>query len=202
MQEIANALWAVATMNQQVEETQLGQMLNALVAKLGDAEPQEVSNTLWACAEFRYLPKQLLTASGLLDKVCADIPQGLASTAFARGELGYRDEQLVSDLLEQFLRLASRGMHSVNSRAFTAQTFTNVCWSVAVLDMRQHAAAVLTLVQAVQPLWASMVPENIRQLYQAYMWLTDHNLASGQGLAGVLAAQQMQQCQAAWQRSA
>jgi hypothetical protein len=55
----------VATVGQQVPAGQLQQLLEALVGKLHQGKPQEVSNTLLACAKLSFLPQRLLAAPGL-----------------------------------------------------------------------------------------------------------------------------------------
>jgi hypothetical protein len=145
-QGVSNTLWAVATIGQQVPAGQLQQLLNALVSQLHQATPQSVSNALLACAKLGFLPQRLLAAPGLSGLFAADTPQALAMhAAWACGQLGHRDEQLMAALLAEVQqRLTAARTRS----SFNSQYFCNLCWAVAVLDLQQHAQQVLQLGEA------------------------------------------------------
>jgi hypothetical protein len=49
-QEVANSIWAVAKLQQQLTNDQLQELVGYLTAQLPDISPQEVVNTLWALA--------------------------------------------------------------------------------------------------------------------------------------------------------
>jgi hypothetical protein len=147
-----------------------------------------------------FLPQHLLAAPGLL---VADNPQHLANAAWACGQLGHRDEQLMAALLtEAQLELAASRQDgsSKGGRNLTTQELCNLCWAVAVLDLQQHVQQVLQLAQACSSQWHSVAPEELKQLWQVHTWLLDFQLAGGQGLQGSLTEQQLQQCNAAWQQ--
>lgn len=59
------------------------------------------SNVLLACARFGYIPRSLLSDPAAASKVVKDTPQGLANSACSLGELGYRDDQLIRQILQQ-----------------------------------------------------------------------------------------------------
>jgi hypothetical protein len=187
-------------MRQQVPVAQLQHLLNALVGKLQQAEPQDVSNTLWACAKLCLIPQQLLAAPGLAGLLQVGNPQELANAAWACGQLGHRNEQLMGALLAEVQqRLAAAGARS--SRSCNSQDLCNLCWAVAVLDLQQHAQQVLQLAQACSSMWSSTEAEEQQQLWQVHTWLLDFPLAGGQGLQDSLTQQQLQQCRAAWDES-
>jgi hypothetical protein len=195
-QDVSNTLWAVATMGQQVPSGQLQQLLEALVAELQQANPQNVSNTLLACAKMGFLPQCLLAAPGLAGLLAAGTPQALANSAWACGQLGRRDEQLMAALLAEVQqRLTAAGTSSGCS--FNNQDLCNLCWSVTVLDLRQHAQQVLQLGKACSSIWSSIGVEGQWQMWQVHTWLLDFDLAGCQGLQGSLTQQQLQQCRAA-----
>jgi hypothetical protein len=196
-QNMSNTLWAVATMGQQVPAGQLQQLLDAFVPKLQHATPQEVSNALLACAKLGFLPQRLLAAPGLAGLLQAGNTQNLAIAAWACGELGHRDEQLMAALLAEVQqRLAVAGTSS--NRSFNSQNLCNLCWAVAVLDLQQHAQQVLQLGKACSSIWSSIEVEGQQQMWQVHTWLLDFDLVVGQGLQGSLTQQQLQQCRAAW----
>jgi flagellin-specific chaperone FliS len=197
-QGVSNTLWAVATMGQQVPAGQLQQLLDALVRQLHQAKPHEVSNTLLACAKLGFLPQHLLAAPRLAGLLAAGTPQHLVNAAWACGQLGHRDEQLMAALLAEVQqRLAAAGTSSI--RRFNSQELCDLCWAVAVLDLQQHAQQVLQLGKACSSMWSSIEVER-QQMWQAHTWLLDYDLAGSQGLQGSLTQQQLQQCTAAWDR--
>jgi hypothetical protein len=230
-QELCNLCWAVAVLDlqqhaqqvlqlaqacssqwdrtapnelrQQVPTKQLQRLLDAFVGELQQAVIQEVSNVLLACAKMGFLPQQLPAAPQLAAMFGADSPQGVANAAWACGQLGHRDEQLMGALLteaQQRLAAARQSSSSKHERSLKAQNLCNLCWAVAVLDLQQHAQQVLQLAHACSSQWDSVAPENLRQLWQVHTWLLDFRLAGGQGLQGSLTEQQLQQSQAAWQQ--
>jgi energy-converting hydrogenase Eha subunit B len=142
-------------MGQQVPAGQLQQLLDALVGQLHQTKPQNVSNTLLACAKLGFLSQRLLAAPGLAGLLAAGTPQGLANTAWACGQLGHRDEQLMAALLAEVQqRLTAPGTSS--SCSFTSQALCNLCWAVAVLELQQHAQEVLQLSKACSSMWSSI----------------------------------------------
>jgi hypothetical protein len=191
-------------MQQQVPPQLLQQMLQHFQQLLPQAKPQEVSNTLWACAKLQFMPLKLLSALEQQTKqlqrfLAAAIPQALGNTAWACGQLGYSSQQLPGALLQQAVRLLqSRG----GAGALNAQDLCNLCWSAAVLDCQQCVPLALQLAGAITQVWGSVFDEGLQQLYQAHLWLLDSGLpAPGQGLLGVLSQQQLEQCGASWEQS-
>jgi hypothetical protein len=199
-------------MRQQVQDEQRGQLqaafvqqlellLAALVEQLHRAMPQEISNTLLACARFRYAPVQLLAALQRQEHMqrflAGASPQALANTAWACGILGHDCELLLGGLLRQTVTLQQQ-----DSSSFVCQRFCNTCWAVAVLDLRQYVPAVLQLAEAASRVWRSAAPEELRQLYQVHLWLLDLAAAGGgkgPGLLQVLSQQQLDECRKSWQ---
>jgi hypothetical protein len=182
---VSNTLWAVATIGQQVPAGQLQQLLDALLKQLQRAKPQEVVNTLWACAKQRYLPQQLLTAPEVVELLRSGNAQELANAAWACGQLGHRDGLLLASLLAEVQqRLATGAVH--DSKDFNSQDLCNTCWAAAVLDLQQHASQVLHIARACSGIWLGTTVESHQQLWQVHMWLLDFQLAGGQGLQGSL----------------
>ncbi|KAF6262208.1 hypothetical protein COO60DRAFT_1636071 [Scenedesmus sp. NREL 46B-D3] len=210
-QAVTNTPRAVASMGQQVPVEQLQQLLHAFVGMLQQAKPQEVTNTLWAVASMgQQVPlgqlQQLLGAFvGMLQQAKpqeAGTPQDLAIAAWACGQLGHRNEQLMAGLLaEAQQRLAAAGPDGI-SRSLNSQNLCNLCWAMAVLDLQQHAQQVLQLARACSSIWSSTLEkEGQQQLWQVHTWRLDFQMAGGQGLQGSLTEQQLQQCRAAWDQA-
>ncbi|KAF6264900.1 hypothetical protein COO60DRAFT_1633968 [Scenedesmus sp. NREL 46B-D3] len=198
--DVSDTLWSVATMGQDVKEEHLQLLFNRFVDELQHAEPRNVSNALWAAAKLGLMPQQLLAVPGLARLLKADSAQGLSNAAWACGQLGHRDAQLIGALLyEARRRLARAGGGSSSSKdSLSNQALTNLCWAVAVLDLRQYLKHVKPLAQACSRQWASLAAEGLQQLWQVHTWLLDFQLAGGKGLQGSLTKQQLQECCAEW----
>uniref|UniRef100_A0A383WDW8 RAP domain-containing protein n=1 Tax=Tetradesmus obliquus TaxID=3088 RepID=A0A383WDW8_TETOB len=202
-QAVSNTLWAVATMEQKVPAGQLQQLLGAFVGMLQQAKPQEASNTLLACAKLRYFPQQLLAAPGLTALLLADTTQGLANAAWACGQLGHRDEQLMGALLAKTQQWLGRFevARSRYSSSFNSQNLCNVCWAVAVLDLQQHAQQVLQLAQACSSMWSSTGEEDQRQLWQVIPCCWTFSWQGARACrAGLLTEERLQQCKTSRQQ--
>jgi hypothetical protein len=132
-QAIANTLWAVSEMGEAVHAGQLEQLLAAFEQQLHRVTPQETSTTLLACARFRYLPVQLLTALEQQQHMQRFLEganlQELASTAWAYGTLGRNREDPLGGLLQQAAKLLQQ-----EGSKCVSQELCNLCWAVAVLD--------------------------------------------------------------------
>jgi hypothetical protein len=199
--------------NQQqlMSDSHLQALLSGLTAQLQHAKPQNVANTLLACARLRFVPRQLLAAlddSQLLEKLLSGMePQALSNSVWLCGQLGYRSGrlpgaflQLAASHLQQQLLLPLQGQqHRLNT-----QNLSNLCWSATVLDLQQCAPDVLLLVRAASQQWdTGVATETLQQLHQVHLWLLDCRLPATpgqQGPSGCLTAQQLQQCRASWEQ--
>jgi hypothetical protein len=208
-QAISNSLWAVAEMGLQVPHTQLQQLLSALAKQLDSAEPLHISSSIWACAKFRYLPRQLLEMQpGQLQQFLAAANfQDLANAAWGCAHLAYKDPQLLQVLLQRAVELleaadldsadarsrsssrqgsGNASTSGARSRAgmVTSQGLCMLAWSVAILDQQQLAPVMLQLVSACSSSsrWKSVHIEGWQQLYQVHLWLRDCKLPQSQGL--------------------
>jgi very-short-patch-repair endonuclease len=201
-QHISNSLLALGKLGYQTWDVfeQLEQLLAAFEKQLHRARPQEISNTLVACARYRHRPVQLLAAleqqQHMQRFLAGANPQELANTTWACGMLGHDSKVLLGGLLQQAVKL----LRQDRSR-FICQELRNMCWAVAVLDLRQYVPAVLQFAEAAsQPgISGSAKPEELQQLCQVHLWLLDHNLAlaeggKGPGLLHVLLQQQLDEC--------
>jgi hypothetical protein len=101
-----------------------------------------VANTLLACAKLGFLPLQLLAAPKLAGLLATGTPQNLVNAAWAGGELGHRDEQLMGALLaDAEQRLTAITDDSSAARSINSQELCNLCWSSAVLDLQLQCTA-------------------------------------------------------------
>jgi hypothetical protein len=202
-QSIANLAWAVSELGLEVQAEQLKQLLAAFAQQLNRADPQHVSNMLLAWARLRHNPVQLLAALQQQEHMqrflAAANEQDLENTAWACGMLGHNCKLLLGGVLQQAQRMLQQDRSGLG-----CQALSNLCWAVAVLDLRQYVPAVLQLAQASNSVWGTYAPEGLRQLYQMHLWLLDHNLAPAEGVKGagllqVLSQQQLDECRRARQ---
>jgi hypothetical protein len=151
----------------------------------------------------QFAPLQLLSALQQQPQILAALlaaadPQVLANMAWACGQLGYTGKLLPGALLQQAVQPQ---FQDSRTRSLNMQEVCNLCWSAAVLDMQQCVPQVLQLTSAFEQMWASAIDDDLRQLYQAHLWLLDRKLpAPGQGLSCVLSPQQLQQCKHSWEQ--
>jgi hypothetical protein len=101
-------------------------------------------------------------------------------------------------LTEAEQRLVADIGNSSSARIPNSQNLCNLSWSIAVLDLQQHAQQVLRFAQSCSSIWSSTDKAAQQQLWQVNTLLLDLQLAGGQGLQGSLIEQQLQQCRAAW----
>ena len=74
-QDVANLIWAVASVGQQLPRGALQQLLAVLRNQVATATTQEIANSLWAVAKLgQHVPEKLL--QGLLEGLTAKLPEG------------------------------------------------------------------------------------------------------------------------------
>jgi hypothetical protein len=201
-QGLSNALWAAAKRTGGAAGSQGAEAVDAAVLRLAAAvgpqqvaamNPQDISNSLWALAQLRLRAQPLVgqLAAAAVQQAPAMNPQDLSNAALAAAKLGLADAPLFAALV---------GAAQKQARRSGSQDLCNLVWSVAVADQRQLAAAAVEHCKraAAAEVWGSTVPESHRQLHQVHLWLLDGQLDKG-GLAGALSAEQLQQCEEAWE---
>jgi len=130
-QEIANTLWAFATLARQPDDKLIAGLTARAVKVQGDFKPQEITNTLWAFATLRRQPdKELvsgLTAWAL--EVRGDFnPQSIANMLWAFATLGKQpDDKLVAGLMAQTVKVQGD---------FNSQDIANTMWAFATLGTK------------------------------------------------------------------
>jgi hypothetical protein len=210
-QALANACWAVATLQQlhgappgqqQPWQAPFSSVVMAFVPLLPQATPQGLANMLWACGIVRYYPQRLLhdlTAAPLFQVQQANA-QNVANLALPLAVLAPDPPPaaLMGLLLQRMQDLLAQQPATVNS-----QELANTAWAVAVLDLQQLAAQLepLAAVAFSEQRWANSQEEALRQWHQVHLWLTDTQALCPAGLGAFpgVSQQQLEQCRAARQ---
>jgi len=173
-----------------------------LHGSLSSWEPQNITNSMWACGELGLFDEQFMAAA------VAAAPQWVPNSTdlhlnqalSACAQLKCRDYSLLQLLLQQGQRLLQlqpgKKAGRLKSLSVVDQAkFAALCsWSIAQLDMQELAGAARALIISSgigkQP---RTHPSNLRRLWVFHSWLLQHQLLDGQGLTGLLTEQQLQQ---------
>jgi hypothetical protein len=134
-------------MGQHVPQPQLQQLLGRLGAVLSGANPQNVSNTLWAVATMGQqvpLPQLQLFLTAFQQRLPAADPQHVANLLWACGKLQYLPLQLFQSL-EQHRQQLQRVLAAANP-----QQLTNMAWACGRLAYAVQLLPGLLLQQAVK----------------------------------------------------
>ena len=152
-QEIANVLWALATLEYPVlpqQPQQLQQLVAASVSKHSSANTQELANFLWAVSELRpelgqqvqaEQLEQLLTAFEL--QLHKAVPQEISNTLLACARFRYVRVQLLAALEQQ--QHMQRFLAAANP-----QNLSNTAWACGVLGRNSKVLRAGLLQQAVK----------------------------------------------------
>jgi hypothetical protein len=130
-QEVANVLWAAATLQLHLSSAELQQLLDRLEAVLSGAKPQDVSNTLWVVATMgQQVPTlQLQQLLGRLEAVLSGAkPQDVSNALWAVATMG---QQVRLQQLQPLLDRLEAVLPDSNP-----QDVSNTLWAVAT--MGQH----------------------------------------------------------------
>jgi hypothetical protein len=178
--------------------------------------PQAVTNSMFACAQLgmydaRFLGHVSATAHKWLPKATA---AGLGQVAYACRTLQYADCQLIAGVVQRSKQLLQqRGTNGLHEGSQRNQLAAQVGSAVAALDLQQLAGDVLELIRlcglAQHNADASSIMTvgyagskqrsssgfagQLGMLWDVHCWLVQHQLLDGQGLAGLLSQQQLQQ---------
>jgi hypothetical protein len=133
----------MAFSGQQLQQQQVQQLVSALVGILQQADPQHVSNTLWAVAKMgQQVPagqlQQLLDANvGMLHEVK---PQGVSNTLWAVATMG---QQVPAGQLQQLLDAIVDMLQQA-----MPQAVSNTLWAVATMGQQVPARQLQQLLDA------------------------------------------------------
>jgi hypothetical protein len=180
--------------------------VRAFVPLLPKTIPLDVANMMWACAEVRHYPQQLLQnqlfAAGQLPGLHQAGAQSVANIAWALAVLApdLPPAALMASLLQRVLDLLAQQPQPSD---LTPQHLANTAWAVAGLDQQQLARQLEPLAAAAfsQQQWGSSQEEALSQWHQVHLWLTDTQVLGPAGLGAVpgVTQQQLAQCRAAWE---
>jgi hypothetical protein len=159
---------------------------------------QDIGNSMWACAKLD------VHDTGFMQRAAAAAPQwmpgaaeaNVTQVAFACKTLQHRDTQLMLSALQQSKRLLQkRGAR--NTRGVVGMTVV-VADAVAALDMQQLAGDLRDIVASsgVTDV-SSLHARDAGMLWEVHSWMVQQQLLDGQGLAGLLSQQQLEQGRAA-----
>jgi hypothetical protein len=225
-------------------------IFDTFAARLQTAEPQALSNALWAASTLHppFLPRQIVQDPAAVNFVVEVLLPGmkiqeLSNVIVACGLLGWDDPALLLPLVSRAAEVAElesqqqqqqqqqvagaaqedtqlqqslvrtsgvpeatsnsssgsgsysrRGGNSISAVSNT-QAWCNICWAAAVLDLTELTPQLLPMAAQAAAAWGRLGEEDLVQLFQLHMWLTD---SGGEGLAGTLNEQQLEECRAAW----
>jgi hypothetical protein len=130
---VSIVLWAAATLQLQLTDAELQQLLGRMVAVLADVDPQALSNTLWAVATMgqQVPPQQLQLMLAAFEKVLLDArPQAVSNMLWACGKMQHLPRQMLQALqqhpqqLQQLLAAAD------------PQALANMAWGCGQLGYK------------------------------------------------------------------
>lgn len=158
-----------------------------------------VVKCLLACAQLGVLPR------GLLDRLAEQqqrlLPvmdeQQVGNAAHALAMLGTTQQgpQLLEALWLKAVQLQQQPQTLQQQQR--QRHLLKVLWATALLDERLQGRQVQEFVKnafAAGPLWDTLEGYDLGVMYQVHLWLRDQKLGDGQGLAGSLKEQQLEQC--------
>jgi hypothetical protein len=168
-------------------------------------EPQQLANSMWACGmldvyDAAFCDRAAAAAVRWLPSaVAADVQQ----LAWACCKLQYKHEQLMAGLLQRIKQLALKQQKQYRQQSVQRDPLglvIGVCHAVAMLDMQQYAGDVRQLVAT--STGGGAMPDKkygtiAPLLWKVHAWLVQHQLLDGQGLAGLLTEQQLEEARAA-----
>lgn len=193
-QNLANALWAYATLGTYPPHDLAAAVCHATVQDLEQHCAHSLSTLLWSLSTLRHDPGAAFVAKVLERATAPDVldtmtPQALALTLLGVGLFGYNDDR---PALQRLLVRAR-----ATAGAFDVQALVNTLWACAMLRLLT-ADTWNGLVKHVDPERSapSKRAENLRQVYQALLIAT---MDTRGGLEGfVLPTELMEEAKAAW----
>ena len=158
-QNIANVVWGVAAMGQQLPAQQVQLLVGGLVAKLEAANPQHVANVLWAVAAMGgVVPAEQLQQllKGVFSTLVTANPQEIANLLWGVAKM---QQQVPADQLQRLLTELAGKL----ARA-KPQEISNAVWGVAKMGQQVPAKQLTQLVGAMLGKAQEIVPQSISNL--------------------------------------
>jgi hypothetical protein len=156
-QNIANVIWGVATMGQQLPAEQLQQLLAEFEGKLGPATPQNIANVVWGVATMgQQLPAEQLQEflAKFEGKLGPATPQNIANVVWGLATMG---QQVSGQRAQQLV-----GALAAKLCSSSPQAVANTMWGVARLQPQPFFPRPLLEAKAKQAI-IRMVPDMIPQ---------------------------------------
>jgi hypothetical protein len=174
---------------------------------------QAIANSMFACARLGvYNARFLGDASALAHKwLPGAAATGVEQAACACKVLQFRDGRLMAAVVKRSKQLLQqRGRGQLYEGSLRCKLAAQVSYAVAALDLQQLADDVRELViisgvaqqhdtdagYDVLPT-SNCIAGQLGMLWEVHAWLVQHRLLDGQGLAGLLSQQQLEQGRAA-----
>jgi hypothetical protein len=164
-----------------------------LAQQLDKWKAQHICNTMWVCG------KVGVSDAAFFKRAAAASRKWLHKAAWANVmQLGYAcrvlqltDEKLMAGIVKRSQQLQQQ---RDEQRTSTSGVAAAVSYAVATLDMQQLASDATTLVaNCGVTADTQLLPGDAGMLWQVHAWLVQHQLLDGQGLAGLLSQQQLEQ---------
>jgi hypothetical protein len=196
----AAAADAAPAISQELAQQCAMQLLQGKVAQQPQLwEPHTITNSMLACAQ------RGVSAVNFFDKAGASPAWMSHATAQSVGQVAWacralhmkQCTKLMSATVQRIIQLLQQQKQQLSTPEKTGATAL-VSNAVAVLDMRQLAGDVRNIVASSGVAADARASSgNLRMLWEAHAWLVHHKLLDGQGLAGLLSQQQLEQGRAA-----
>jgi hypothetical protein len=180
-QNVANTLWAYATMGRQPGERLMGMLEGRAEAISGEFKPQAVANTLWAYATMARKPGERLM--GLLEQRAESMSwelnsQEVANTLWAYATMGWKPGERLMGVLE--------GRAEAISGDFNSQGVANTLWAYATIGRRPGERLMGLLEERAEAISGELNSQEVANTLWAYTTL---GRQPGEGLLGKLEEQ-------------
>ncbi|KAF6256471.1 hypothetical protein COO60DRAFT_106911 [Scenedesmus sp. NREL 46B-D3] len=166
---------------------------------------QDVGNAMWGCAKLGLCVESFCRGVDSTSAIWLQraVAASLTQVSSACGTLQLQLPHLMTGVVKRAQQLfAQQGKRkAVGERvpeAGSARVPATCGYTLAVLDMQQLAGDVKALVAAGVKPSRRLKGEDARMLGMFHSWLMQQQLLDGQGLSGVLSAEQLKACEAAW----
>jgi hypothetical protein len=166
-QEIANILWAFATLG--IEDEKLFSIFANVIGKrkLSFFKPQEIANILWAFATLGIKDKKLFDdfANEIKKRNLSSFnPQDFANILWAFATLGIKDKKLFDDFANEIKKR--------NLSSFKPQEFSNILWAFATLGIKDKKLFDGFANDIEKKNLTSFTPQNIANILWAFATLS------------------------------
>ncbi|XRB20578.1 RAP domain-containing protein [Pseudoscourfieldia marina] len=177
-QDLANTVWAWATMRHKPSAHALAALERRMLACVDDFKPQALANTVWAWATIQHPPSAAALVAlerRMLGRVDDFKPQDLANTVWAWATMGHQPSARALDALER------RMLACVDD--FIPQHLANTVWAWATIQHQPSARALAALERRVLACIDDFNPQHLANTVWA--WATMRHQPSAKVLAAL-----------------